>query len=158
MFRVRLITLAAVAVAVLAAATTAGANMLIPANCNCGSFWASGNTGASGWLRASASGAVWGNVSSGTLWVQDREFSHHFTVTLNGKREWLADKSEWKFTGRNITFQVWGKWWVQAHGSGVAMSATAQGTASLKGTGRYDLNGGPSHDWPSIAHQIQLRG
>ena len=155
MFRVATIT--AVVVAVLAAATAAGAaTRLFAANCSCASFWAKG----SGYVSQTGGGAVWGSISgNGALWIRDNESEHHYTVSHYSGRSWVASASAWKYTGRNMTFQAWGNWWVKAQGSGIAESATAQGSASLKGTGRYSLNGGRTSNWPSSApRRIQLRG
>jgi hypothetical protein len=120
---------------------------MIPANCNCGAFWDAG----SGWVSVSASGAVIGDVGSGTLWVRDRELANHFTVTHYQTKAWASSLSAWKYTGTNISFEVWGLWWVKAQGTGIAESATAQGTATLQGTGKTTLNNGPVRYWPSLA-------
>jgi hypothetical protein len=154
-FRVRVSTLAAVVVAVLAAATTAGAaTRLVAANCSCGSLWAHGGGTAS---TTASAGAVWGSLGKGTLWV--RAASGHIDVqsTTGFHKTWDSSARAWKYVGRNLLFQTTGRLWVKAQGTGVAVSANAVGTASLKGTGSYRINGGRTHDyWPT--RLIQLRG
>lgn len=149
----RILPVAAVILAVLVTATSASAKPLLPANCNCGSLYANGD----GWVGETATGAVLGNVGSGTLWVRDNP--DHFVVSHYASRTWVNSIKAWKYRGNNMVFQAWGSWWVKAKGIGVAVSTTAEGTASLEGDGRYHLNGGSGRDWPSSTpRRIQLRG
>jgi hypothetical protein len=149
-FRVRVITVAAVAFVLLAAVTTASARSLLAANCSCVAFKANGSGSVT--LTASSSAVLGQFVGKGTLWVHGSASVKHW-----GTRTWDSSAQAWKFTGRGMTFQAWGGGLrVKAQGSNVAVSATAQGTAFLKGTGSYRINEGRGRQWPSSP--IQLRG
>jgi hypothetical protein len=152
----RITTVAAIVLAFLATAMPASAKPLAAAaSCNCGSLYASGY----GWVGETASGAVWGSIRSGTLWVRDRDGGHDFVVAHYSTRAWVKSASAWKYKGSNMTFQAWGKWWVKAQGTGVAVSVTAEGTASLEGTGKYDVIGRFERAWPSTQPvKITLQG
>ena len=149
MFRVTTLT-AVVVIAVLAAATAAGAaTRLFAANCTCVEFQANGGGSAS--LGASSSAVLGQFVGKGTLWLRGSGSVSHW-----GSRTWDSSAGAWKFTGRDMSFRASGKLWLKAQGSNIAVSATAQGTASLKGTGSYRINEGSGRKWPSSP--IRLRG
>lgn len=152
----RALTLLSLAAALLATSSTAGATPLVPANCSCGSLYATG-TGYVG--ETVTSGAVVGYVASGTIWVRKHADST-FHVTHYGKRVWVSSLKAWKFTGKSMYVKASGGWWVKAQGTGVSVSATAQGTATLEGTGDYYLNAAsrPAHWPPLVPRTVQLRG
>ncbi len=150
------LTLLSLAAAVLATSSTAAATPLVAANCSCGSLYATGT----GWVGETAvSGAVVGYVASGTVWVR-KHANSTFHVSSYANKTWVKSLSAWRFQGKSMYFKAAGGWWVKAQGTGVSVSATAQGTATLEGTGDYYLNAAsrPKH-WPgSVPRQIQLRG
>jgi hypothetical protein len=153
----RALTLLSLAAAVLASTSSnAAATPLLPANCSCGSLYATGN----GYVGETVTtGAVVGYVSKGTIWVR-KHANSTFHVTSYGKRAWVSSLRAWKFTGTSMYVKASGGWWVKAQGTGVSMSSTAQGTATLEGKGDYYLNAAsrPAH-WPSLEpRHIQLRG
>jgi hypothetical protein len=152
----RALTLVSLATAVLATSSTAAATPLLAANCQCGSLYATGD----GYVgQTVTTGAVVGYVRSGTIWVR-KHANSTFHVTSYGKRVWVTSLKAWKFTGTSMYVKASGGWWVKVQGTGVCVSSTAQGTATLEGKGDYYLNAAsrPAH-WPSLEpRHIQLRG
>jgi hypothetical protein len=141
----RITTLGLVALAGLVFTTSASAQPLKPAACRCGTLAANGR----GWIGNWASGSIWGSISSGTVWVRARTASSKVGVSHFSSRVYDQSVNAWRYRGTNMRFQGSGTWWVKAEGTGIAESTTAVGTAHLKGTGKYHLNGGPARAWPS---------
>ncbi len=141
----RITTFGLVALAGLVFTTSASAQPLKPAACRCGTLAASGR----GWIGNWATGSIWGSVSSGTVWVRARTSSSKVGVSHYSSKAYDSSVNAWRYKGTNMRFLGSGTWWVKVQGTGIAESATAVGTAHLKGTGKYHLNGGPARAWPS---------
>ncbi len=149
----RITTVAAVILAGLVFTSTAYALPPLPADCQCGALVANGR----GWVGNWATGNVWGSLGSGTIWIRDRDGKGRFLVSHYSSKMWDSSARAWRFKGSKMRFQAWGRWWVKVQGTGIAESATAQGTAHLKGTGKYYLNGGRARAWPGSPRQLLLR-
>ena len=142
--------------AALAAAAPASGALMLSKSCgnNCAQFTASG----SGALGVVGSGAEWGSISSGTIWVRDRTGKSNAKTWVHGSGiHWtsLGDDG-WKARSSNkMTFSATNKFWVKLQGPGVQMSGVFNGTGNIGGTGKYTLND-HKKSWPSSTQSLQF--
>jgi hypothetical protein len=150
----KLAFLIAILVAAAAAVPASGA-VLRAASCgkSCSSLHATGN----GWLSVVGSGAEYGTISSGTLWVRDRSDNRHkdFSVTGFQTRVSIGDDG-WKFTSKHaMSFCANSKFWVKLQGPGIAVNGVFDGSGEIAGTGNYMLDNG-RHAWPKHAADLHF--
>jgi hypothetical protein len=142
--------------AALAAAAPASGALLLAKSCgnNCAQFAASG-TGA---LGVVGSGAEWGSISSGIIWVRDRTGKSNAKNWVHGSGiHWKSLGSDgWKAMSSNkMTFSANNKFWVKLQGPGVQMSGVFDGTGSIQGDGHYTLNG-HKKSWPTSSQSLRF--
>jgi hypothetical protein len=124
----------------------------------CGTACATLSAQGGGVLREWATGATWGRVERGRIAVLDR--------SDNGKRNWSVVGARGKrlgngftvFAGRNLAFSASTAFTVKIAGKGVSVSSFAKGSAFIRGSGGYHLNGGPRRSWPAGGRTLRLRG
>jgi hypothetical protein len=100
------------------------------------------------WL--SVSGAVIGQIDSGTILVDDLSTSLDVApVVVGAEHSRDLPSGATKYSGTDIRFRaVGGRYWIRVAGRGIDLNVVGQGQAKLAGSaGRYSLNGG---SWLSI--------
>jgi hypothetical protein len=147
----RRITIITAALVALTAASPASA-ALRAWSCgkSCSTFSANGD----GQLSVVGSGAEWGTIERGTVWVRDRTGRTSSKKWVQGSGlhwKWLG-RDGWKVTSKHkMTVNANGKFWVKFQGPDIAASAVVDGSGKIGGTGHYTLNG-HRHSWP---HQVE---
>jgi hypothetical protein len=151
----------AVLAALAAAVPASGALLAKSCGKSCATLTASGK----GSLGVVGSGAEWGNIQSGTIWVRDRTGKQNPRTYRGGScmtagcEGWvhgsgLTWKSigddGWKVTSKHrmIFSASTNTFWIKLQGPGIAVSGVFDGTGNIEGTGTYTLNGN-KHSWPS---------
>jgi hypothetical protein len=142
--------------AALAAAAPASGALMLAKSCGntCAQFTASG----SGALGVIGSGAEWGSISRGIIWVRDRTGKSNAKNWVHGSGiHWksLGDDG-WKATSTNkMTFSATNRFWVKLQGPGVQMSGVFDGTGNIAGSGNYALNG-HKKNWPQTSQSLRF--
>lgn len=124
---------------------------------NCGSTCTTLNANGTGSLSVVGSGAEYGTIASGTLWVRDRSDNGHkdFSVTGFQTRVSIGDDG-WKFTSKHsMSFCANSKFWVKLQGPSIVVSGVFDGSGEIAGTGNYTLNNA-RHTWPTHATDLHF--
>jgi hypothetical protein len=151
----RKIAFITVALAVLAAAAPASGALLAK---SCGNSCATLTASGKGSLGVIGSGAEWGSVQSGTIWVRDRTGKSNAKNWVHGVAlHWKSLGSDgWKATSsKKMTFSANNKFWVKLEGPGISMSGVFDGTGNIKGSGKYTLNGN-KRSWPNSSQALRF--
>jgi hypothetical protein len=151
--------LTTVVLAALAASAPASGAVLLAKRCttSCTSFQANGK----GWVSVVGSGAEYGSLSSGTVWVRDRTGQHNprYDGWVHGSGltwKWIGDDG-WKVTSKHpMTVNGTGKFWVKLQGPGIQVCGVFDGSGAIQGDGSYAFNGGKSHSWPDRATDLHF--
>jgi hypothetical protein len=151
--------LTTVVLAALAASAPASGAVLLAKRCtaSCTSFQANGK----GWVSVVGSGAEYGSLSGGTVWVRDRTGHNNPRddgwVHGSGLTWKSIGDDGWKVTSRHaMTVNATGKFWVKLQGSGIQVCGVFDGSGAIQGDGSYALNGGKSHGWPDRATDLHF--
>ncbi|MGZ4481771.1 MAG: hypothetical protein ACXVY5_06160 [Gaiellales bacterium] len=146
------------ALGVVALPATAHASPLLqPRGCfACGTLSASGG----GTLYQWAKGLSWGGIRTGTIVVLDRSDNgvRDWSVTGYDKKPYRRSDGRWVYQGTDMLFTASTSFFVKLKGSGISVSTVATGTATVSGRGKYYLNGGGEHSWPSDPRTLKLQG
>jgi|1185.fasta_scaffold24444_2 hypothetical protein len=148
-------------VLVLAAALPADA-LAIPMSAravcgsSCGSFETQNGNNS---LRSSGKGIVYGTVDRGRVWLLDRQADGIRGWSIYGyERGPIRHRGGWReFRGANMTFSAHDRWGVRiVDGRGVDVRIVAAGSVTIRGWGRYSLNGSGWRSWPSFDRLFAL--
>jgi hypothetical protein len=147
--------LTAILAALAAAAPAAGAVMLAK---SCGSSCTTFSANGKGAVSIVGSGAEWGTISSGTIWVRDR-------TGRSNPRNWVHGSGlHWKYLGgdgwkvtssHSITLSASTKFWIKLQGRGIKVCGVFDGSGTISGSGTYTLNG-HRHSWPGRTTRLQF--
>jgi len=151
----RILLISAVLATLAGAAPASGAVLMAS---SCGSSCATLTANGKGWLSVVGSGAEWGTISSGTIWVRDR-------TGHSNPKNWVHGSSlHWKFIGDDgyrvtsthpMTVCASTKFWIKLQGPGIQVSGVFDGSGAISGTGKYAING-HSHSWPAYATDLHF--
>jgi hypothetical protein len=141
--------------ALAAAVPASGAVMLAK---SCGNSCATLTAGGTGSLGVVGSGAEWGSVGSGIIWIRDRTGKSNAKNWVHGSGiHWksLGDDG-WRATSsKSMTFSANSKFWVKLQGPKISMSGVFDGTGNIKGNGKYTLNG-HKRSWPNTSQALRF--
>jgi hypothetical protein len=141
--------------ALAAAVPASGAVMLAK---SCGNSCATLTAGGTGSLGVVGSGAEWGSVGSGIIWIRDRTGKSNAKNWVHGSGiHWKSlGRDGWKATSsKKMTFSANSKFWVKLHGPGIWMSGVFSGTGNIQGAGNYKLNG-HKRSWPHTSQALRF--
>ncbi len=104
-----------------------------------------------GRVAIAARGGVLGRFDRGRVVIRDVKDKSGTEIHVSGA-DWSRkiDKRARMYGGKDVRFRaLGGKWRVRISAKGIDASAAGRGSVSLKGTGKFSLDGGEARRWPS---------
>ena len=152
MRRITIIT--AILAALCSAAPASGALLASSCGSSCSTLTADGR----GDLSVVGSGAEWGSIGSGTVWVRDRTGNSNPRNWVHGTNIHWTSVGDDGFKGtstHSMTVSATGKFWVKLSGPSIDISSVVDGTGAISGSGTYNLNG-HKHAWPGSSQALRF--